>query len=114
MTKKNSVVPVENFEVLSVSLNLTITDCSHLEELFLNVMTALPYVNTDKLTLISAYVGVMDPQTGKLKYTDQPRFLFANANPEESIKEIPGAYYISEDGLAVNEDGQVIFDLEDN
>ena len=114
MTKKNSVVPVEDFEVLSLSLNLAITDCSHLEELFLNVMTALPYINTDKVTLISAYVAVIDPETGKIKYTDKPRFLSANFNPEESIEEIPGAYYISEDGLAVNQDGQVIFDLEDN
>jgi len=114
MNKKNSVVPVEDLEVVAVSLNLTIADCSHLEELFLNIMTALPYINTDKVTLMSAYVGVMDPETGKLKYTDEPRLLFANLNPEESIAYSPGAYYVSEDGLAVNEDGEVIFDLEDN
>lgn len=108
MVKKNSVVPIDQLEFVDVNLTLAVTDCFHMNELFLNVTSALTAVDQGKISLLQAQFKVVDDETGELKY-DQEDFVVFPAHTKENI-----SYYINDKNQAIDEDNQIIFDPEDN
>ena len=104
MVKKNSVVPIDQLEFVDVNLTLAVTDCFHMNELFLNVTSALTAVDQGKISLLQAQFKVVDDETGELKY-DQEDFVVFPAHTKENI-----SYYINDKNQAIDEDNQIIFD----
>jgi hypothetical protein len=109
MNKKNSIMPVDQLEFVDVYLTLAVTDCFHMQELFLNVTSALTAINTDKVTMLDGQVRVVDDETGDLKYGSENDLIIF---PDSEGTAAP--YYVNGKGQAFNEDKEMIFDPEDN
>jgi predicted TIM-barrel enzyme len=109
MSKKNSIVPVDQLEFVDVYLTLAVTDCFHMQELFLNVTSALTAINNDKVTMLDGQIRVVDDETGDLKYgSENDLIIFPDS------KDTAAPYYVNGKGQAFNEDKEIIFDPQDN
>ena len=109
MNEKNSVVPVDQLEFVDVYLTLAVTDCFHMQELFLNVTSALTAINTDRVTMLDGQIRVVDDETGDLKYAQEDNYLIP-LDPEDTAA---APYYLNGKGQAFNQNKEIIFDPED-
>jgi hypothetical protein len=110
MSKEHPIVPVDKKELVEVFMALEVTDCYHMDELFMAVASVLCAMQSKKVKLIHAEIEIIDPETGELKYANQP---LMTCSPTLSGTE-DVIWGLTEEGQVYNEDNLVVYDVKDD
>jgi hypothetical protein len=110
MSKKNQIIPVDRKELVEVYMALEVSDCYHMDELFMAVASTLSMMQNSKIKLIHSEIDIVDPKTGELKYAEQPLMTCSPSlrGTEDVI------YGLNEVGQIFNEDNTVIYDAKED
>lgn len=110
MSKEHPIVPVDKKELVEVFMALEVTDCYHMDELFMAVASVLCAMQSKKVKLIHSEIDIIDPETGELKYANQP---LMTCSPTLSGTE-DVIWGLTEEGQVYNEDNLVVYDVKDD
>jgi hypothetical protein len=110
MTKEHPVIPVDRKELVEVYMALEVSDCYHMDELFMAVASTLSLMQNTKIKLIHSEIDIVDPKTGELKYANQP--LMTCSPTLRGTEDV--IYGLNEVGQIFNEDNTVIYDAKED
>jgi hypothetical protein len=110
MSKKNVIMPVDRKEIVEVYMALEVTDCYHMDELFMAVASLMSAINSKKVKLIHSELDIVDPKTGELKYPNQP--LMTCSPTLRGTEDV--VYGINDRGEIFNKDNNVIYDAKED
>jgi hypothetical protein len=110
MSKKNQIIPVDRQELVEVYMALEVSDCYHMDELFMAVASTLSMMQNKKVKLIHSEIEIIDPKTGELKYNDQP--LMTCSPSLRGTEDV--VYGLNEVGQIFNEHNTVIYDAKED
>jgi hypothetical protein len=106
---------VDKTEHVEVSLTLEVNDCLHMNELLLNVSSAVASIQTKKITLLDAEIAVIDLSTGQLKYDDDSNDAFLSSDGYDIDMSSGETFYrLSNSGVISTVEDLVVFDPKED
>jgi hypothetical protein len=110
MSKEHPLIPVDKKELVEVYMALEVTDCYHMDELFMAVATVLSLLQTKKVKLIHSEIEIVNPKTGELKYPNQP--LMTCSPTLRGTEDV--IWGVNNQGQVITEDNLVAYDVKDD
>jgi len=110
MSIKHEIRPVEKKETVAVYMLIEVTDCYHMDELFMAVAAVVPMMQNKKIKLLDCEIEIIDPETGELKYAKQPLMTCSSSliGTEDIV------WNLNTKGQILNSDNLVVYDVKED